>query len=179
MLRNRRRTKPPTLRPTGCQVTFSRRRSHGRRILRRLSSSSAADVAAAPGDARRFLAPKDQLQPELKEFDYTKPGDPLPKPMPVLFRIGEAGHDWKELKSDLFPNPFTESYHVDVQWSADGSEFYFDYNQRGHQLYRILAVNAQTGDVRVVVEETSADLHRLPGKDLAALAARRPANCSG
>ena len=117
--------------------------------------SSAADVPQ-----RRVTvvnsSPRDQVQPALKEYDYTKPGDPLPKPMPVLFRIGEAGHDWQALKTDLFPNPFSESFQIDVRWAPDSSEFYFDYNQRGHQLYRILAANAQTGDVRVVVEETSA-----------------------
>src|SRR5690606_31907728 len=57
--------------------------------------------------------------------------------------------------ADLFPNPFRESYTIDVTWARDGSEFYFDYNQRGHQLYRILAANASNGTVRIVVEERS------------------------
>ncbi|MDI1314728.1 prolyl oligopeptidase family serine peptidase [Prosthecobacter sp.] len=99
--------------------------------------------------------PKDQLQPKLIERDYAKPGDPLPKPFPVIFRITDSGCEWTRVKSDLFPNPFTQSEKLDLHWSSDSSEFYFEYNQRGHQLYRILAVNAQTADVRVVVEETS------------------------
>ncbi len=99
--------------------------------------------------------PKGQVQPKLIEMDYVKPGDPLPKPFPVIFRLKDGSHEWIRVKSDLFSNPFTTATQVDVRWAKDGGEFYFDYNQRGHQLYRILAVNARTGAVRVVVEETS------------------------
>lgn len=99
--------------------------------------------------------PKDQLQPRLREFPYPKPGDPMPKPFPVIFRVTDTGCEWTRVKSDLFPTPFLNTEFFDVQWSPDSSEFYFNYNQRGHQLYRVLAVNAKTGAVRVVVEETS------------------------
>ena len=51
-----------------------------------------------------------------------------------------------------YPNPFTESGAMDIQWAPNGQEFYVNYNQRGHQVYRILAVN-RTGKVRTVVEE--------------------------
>jgi dipeptidyl-peptidase-4 len=97
-------------------------------------------------------SPKDGLQPRLKVFDYLKPGDPLPKPQWVITRT-----DGKKIRvaRDLYENPFTESGKLDATWSPDSSEFYFDYNQRGHQLYRILAVNAKTGAVRAVVEETA------------------------
>ena len=97
-------------------------------------------------------SPKDGLQPKIKVIDYTKPGDALPKPQLV---ITGAGNEKIRVPKDLYQNPFTESGHLDVTWSPDSSEFYFNYNQRGHQLYRILAANAKTGTVRVVVEETS------------------------
>jgi dipeptidyl-peptidase-4 len=99
--------------------------------------------------------PKDQIQPRLREFDYTKPGDPLPKPSPVIFRLTEGGYEWTIVKPDLFPTPFTQSMQIPVEWSADSREFCFNYNQRGHQLYRILAVDVKTGAVRTVIEETS------------------------
>ncbi|MDB6004128.1 MAG: ptpA 2, partial [Prosthecobacter sp.] len=99
--------------------------------------------------------PKVQFQPGLQEFNYAKPGDALPKPFPLIFHINDNGCEWTPVKSDLFPNPFITHGYFDYRWSADSTEFYFDYNQRGHQLYQILAVNARTGDVRVVVEETS------------------------
>jgi dipeptidyl-peptidase-4 len=96
--------------------------------------------------------PKEDVQPKLKVIDYTKPGDPLPKPQMVI-----THKDGRKIRvpTDLYKNPFTESGKLDVTWAPDSHEFYFDYNQRGHQLYRILAADPKTGTARVVVEETS------------------------
>jgi dipeptidyl aminopeptidase/acylaminoacyl peptidase len=96
--------------------------------------------------------PDSSVQPRLKVIDYIKPGDPLPKPQWVIEK-----KDGSRLcvPRDLYENPFTESGVLDAVWSPDSSEFYFNYNQRGHQLYRVLAANARTGEVRVVIEETS------------------------
>lgn len=99
--------------------------------------------------------PKDGLQPKLHERDYPKPGDPLPQPFPVIFRIKPDGHDWIQVKNDLFPNAFNISGELRFHWSADAREVFFDYNQRGHQVFRIIGVNAVTGATRTVVEETS------------------------
>lgn len=98
-------------------------------------------------------SPRDQLQPKVQTYDYFKPGDALPQPQPVLIRV--ADRTALPVANDLFPNFFTEDGKLDIRWAPDGREFYFDYNQRGHQLYRIIAVNATTAAVRVVVEETS------------------------
>ena len=140
-----------------------------------LSRDGAADDAYAPAitwapDSSRFVAlrvrkgqehkvhfveaaPRDQLQPKLHTRDYLKPGDVLPRPRPVLFTV--ADRRCLPVDDALFPNPFTESGDLEIRWAPDGSEFFFDYNQRGHQLYRILAVNSETAGVRVVVEESS------------------------
>jgi dipeptidyl aminopeptidase/acylaminoacyl peptidase len=59
------------------------------------------------------------------------------------------------IPNDLFSNAFTPDGDLAIRWSSRGDEFYFNYNQRGHQLYRILAVNATNGAVRSVVEERS------------------------
>ncbi len=106
-------------------------------------------------------SPKEQLQPRLKEIDYTKPGDQLPNPEMLIVW---AGGEFQRVNNALFPNPFTQSHHIDVTWSPDSNEFYFDYNQRGHKLYRVLAVNAKTATVRVVVEETSKTFIHYSGK---------------
>ena len=45
--------------------------------------------------------------------------------------------------------------HPLFQHFEDGREFYFDFNERGHQRYQILAVDVQTAKLRSVVEETS------------------------
>ena len=100
--------------------------------------------------------PPDQFQPRVKTLDYVKPGDPLPKPVPVLYRLTASGWTAQAIATELFPEPFTLAHHLDVTWAPDSREFYFDYNQRGHQVYRILAVDTATATVRCVVEETSA-----------------------
>lgn len=106
-------------------------------------------------------SPKDSVQPKLKVFDYIKPGDALPKPQWVIEK-----NDGTRVRvaRELYENPFTESGRLEATWAPDSREFYFDYNQRGHQLYRILAANAQTGAVRVVVEETSKTFIHYSGK---------------
>lgn len=97
--------------------------------------------------------PEGQTQPKVHTFKYAKPGDELPLPRPVLVRLD----DRKSLVIDnvLFPNPFAPTGAFPTRWSTRGDEFFFDYNQRGHQLYRVMAVNARTGVARIVVEETA------------------------
>jgi len=116
-------------------------------------------VSAVPVPPRRITiiesSPKDQREPKRREVDYVKPGDPLPRPVPVIFRVDGGEPRAIRVPSDLFPNPFSPDGDLDIRWSPDGREFSFDYNQRGHQLYRILGVDAQTGAVRTIVEESS------------------------
>jgi len=115
--------------------------------------------ASAPVPQRRITlvesTPKDELQPTRKEIDYTKPGDPLPSPSLVLFRLGSGTQEGQVIAPTLFPQPFTQSHEIRGEWSPDGKEFYFNYNERGHQLFRVLAMNARSGAVRVLVEERS------------------------
>ena len=98
-------------------------------------------------------APRDQLQPKLHSHRYFKPGDPLPKPRLVLFQV--ATRVEQTIDDKMYPNPFTEDGDLEGSWSPDGREYRFVYNERGHQVYRLLAVHGQTGDVRVVAEETA------------------------
>jgi dipeptidyl aminopeptidase/acylaminoacyl peptidase len=50
----------------------------------------------------------------------------------------------------LFPNPWSIS---EVRFGPDSSRFTFLYNQRGHQVLRIIAVDAGTGEARGIVDE--------------------------
>jgi hypothetical protein len=50
----------------------------------------------------------------------------------------QADHD----RSALFQNPYSLSQMV---WRQDSRAFTFDYNQRGHQAYRVIEVNGTTG----------------------------------
>ena len=95
-------------------------------------------------------SPKDQLQPKLRTIDYPKPGDRVAHPRPRLFNV--ESRKQIELKDELFANPWGIE---DVRWAADSSRFTFVYNQRGHQVLRIVAIDANTGDARPIVDEKS------------------------
>ena len=95
-------------------------------------------------------APKDQLQPRLISYPYLKPGDDVPYSKPHLFDVENK----KEIPVNdaLFSNPWSVG---DVRWERDSSRFTFLFNQRGHQVLRILAVDAGSGAVRPIVDEQS------------------------
>jgi dipeptidyl-peptidase 4 len=95
-------------------------------------------------------SPRDQLQPRLQSYDYLKPGDRIEHPRPRLFDV--ALRQPVAVKDELFPNPWSIT---DVRWSPDGSRFTFLYNQRGHQLLRIVAVDAATGAASALLDERS------------------------
>ena len=94
-------------------------------------------------------SPQDRLEPKLVTLDYLKPGDRIERRWPRLFT-----RDGTEIPLDraLFSEPWSNDR---LRWAADGSSFTFLYNQRGHQVLRLVAVDAATGETRSVVEETS------------------------
>ena len=107
-------------------------------------------------------SPKDQLQPKLHSFDYLKPGDKIPQPKPHLFDV-EARREVAILKADeLFPTPWLDQ--PELHWTPDSSRFLFSYNQRGHQVLRVIAVDAASGDARAVVDEQSPTFVDYTGK---------------
>jgi dipeptidyl aminopeptidase/acylaminoacyl peptidase len=93
-------------------------------------------------------SPEDQLQPRHWSRLYNKPGDVLEQAQPVLFEVatGKA----TEPSNTLFPNAYTVS---GMQWRQDSRRLTFEYNQRGHQAYRVIEVDAVTGGTRAVVNE--------------------------
>ncbi len=92
--------------------------------------------------------PPDQEQPKYITREYPKPGDALDLPQPVLFDIGSRTQT--VVANTLFPNPYTLGR---ATWRKDSRAFHFAYNQRGHQVYRIIEVDAATGTPRAVVDE--------------------------
>ncbi len=93
-------------------------------------------------------APKDQLQPKHHTYFYLKPGDDIEQIQPVLFDLTAL----KPVPMDtaLFDNPWSIG---ELRWHPDGSRFTYYYNQRGHQVARIIAVDVATGAARAVVDE--------------------------
>jgi len=115
-------------------------------------SSKLVAYRVRPG-YRRYIhyvasSPEDQLQPEHWASQYAKPGDQLDLEQPVLFDV----RGQKEIVVDprLFPNPYDMS---DPAWRKDSRSFSFEYNQRGHQVYRVIDVDAQSGAARAVISE--------------------------
>ncbi len=105
-------------------------------------------------------SPTDQVQPKLVPYGqapgnfgggvYRKAGDILDQHQPAIFDVDSK----KQLLIDrsLFPNPYAISRAV---WRKDGGAYSFQYNQRGHMIYRVLEVDANTGAVRPMVDEVT------------------------
>ena len=112
----------------------------------------ATQTKTAPERRVYFIenSPRDQLQPKLQSYQYPKPGDPLPVNRFRLFSV----EDQKEIEvsNELFENPYALRF---VGWSENCDRFWIWYNQRGHQVVRLLEVITETGKVRTLIEETS------------------------
>jgi dipeptidyl aminopeptidase/acylaminoacyl peptidase len=115
-------------------------------------STKLAVFKVTPG-FRRYVhyvqsSPEDQLQPEDSVMQYAKPGDVLDVERPVIFHVA----DGKQLVVDnaLFPNAYDMSR---PEWRKSGSAVTFEYNQRGHQVYRVIEVNGETGTPRAIISE--------------------------
>ncbi len=95
-------------------------------------------------------SPSDQLQPKLQKRYYPKAGDALPISSPVLFDLESK----KQVAVDGTPflNQFTLG---NIAWRKDNRAFTFEFNQRGHQRYLVVEVNANTGICKVLINEKS------------------------
>ena len=126
-------------------------------------STKIAVYKVTPGYRRyiRFVesSPEDQLQPKESTMQYAKPGDVLDVERPVIFDVVTR----KQIAVDtaLFPNAYDVSR---LEWRKSGAAVTFEYNQRGHQLYRIIEIDAATGRARAVVTEEPKTFFSYSGK---------------
>jgi dipeptidyl aminopeptidase/acylaminoacyl peptidase len=104
-------------------------------------------------------SPADQVQPKHSTNFYRKPGDVVDFDHPVVFNVETK----QQMPGDLalFPNPYTNSR---LEWRADSHAVTFEYNQRGHQLYRVVEIDAATGRTRSVIEEAQKTFVEYSGK---------------
>jgi dipeptidyl aminopeptidase/acylaminoacyl peptidase len=95
-------------------------------------------------------SPADQVQPKYSDVEYAKPGDEVPYQVPVLFLREEK----KQIitSDDLFAQQFDIDH---FEWRKDSRALTFEFNQRGHQAYRVLEIDGSTGAVRALINETS------------------------
>ncbi len=95
-------------------------------------------------------SPKDQLQPKLHKQEYAKPGDELRSKHPCIYEV-ETGRAVIP-STELFDKQYELFW---FRWNEQGTGVTFEYNERGHQTYRLLELSVETGKVRTVVEEKS------------------------
>jgi dipeptidyl aminopeptidase/acylaminoacyl peptidase len=93
-------------------------------------------------------SPPDQIQPKHSTLHYVKPGDTLDIAIPVLFDV--ATRQQIDIDRALFPNPYDITT---PEWWKNSRGFTFEYNQRGHQAYTVIEVDAQTGKPRPLISE--------------------------
>ncbi|WP_205502935.1 S9 family peptidase [Rufibacter psychrotolerans] len=106
-------------------------------------------------------SPADQLQPKLHTRNYLKPGDALPQRAPQLFLVEEK----RQVAID--PTLFGVGAQYDLsnpRWRKNGQAFTVEYNQRGHQAFKVLEVNAASGTVRDLIKEESKTFIDYSGK---------------
>lgn len=94
-------------------------------------------------------SPRDQLQPKLHQLDYLKPGDKIRQVQPHMIDVERGTPISFDNRS--FANPWSVD---DFRWAADSSEFSFRYNQRGHQVMRVIGLRPD-GSTRIIVDEVS------------------------
>ena len=93
-------------------------------------------------------SPTDQLQPKHTTQFYRKPGDVVDFDHPVVFDVASKRAMYGDVA--LFPNPYAMTQ---LQWWDDSRAVTFEYNQRGHEIYRVLELDATTGKTRTLIEE--------------------------
>ena len=95
-------------------------------------------------------SPAGQLQPILHQQEYAKPGDELLQKSPCVFEVA-TGRSILPDKA-LYPNPYEIR---GPEWNDDSQAITFEYNERGHKVFRVLEMNVETGKMRTLVEERS------------------------
>ncbi len=109
-------------------------------------------VRMAPKRYMYFVesSPSNQFLPKLNEHEYLRAGDALPIKRPALF-------DVKFLKQiPLETEPFENQFALEnLKWNKNSQSFTFEFNQRGHQVYQVVKVDANTGEMKIIIDEQS------------------------
>ncbi len=126
-------------------------------------SSNIAVYRIVPG-YRRYIhyvesSPEDQLQPLDSTMHTPKPGDRLDVERPVIVTVPDK--TVRLIDNALFPNAYDLTR---LQWRKNSSALTFEYNQRGHQVYRVIEIDAATGKARAVISEEAKTFFCYSGK---------------
>ena len=101
------------------------------------------------------------VQPVLHQMEYAKPGDSLNYRVPVVIEMAtgrviepstELFKSQYEVSAPRWDNPSTPALNSKPS-TLNSHTLTFTFNERGHHTYRLLELNAETGDVRTLIEE--------------------------
>jgi dipeptidyl aminopeptidase/acylaminoacyl peptidase len=104
-------------------------------------------------------SPEGQVQPKSYTYEYPKPGDAVPQHFPQVFDVAERKHI--VVDETMIPNQYSLE---NIRWDSLGSSITFEYNKRGHQVYRVMRIDASTGKMSVVIDEQSPTFIDYSGK---------------
>lgn len=104
-------------------------------------------------------SPDDQIQPKHHSYEYTKPGDALPQHYPQIFDIESKKHI--KVDESSIPNQYSTGRY---RWSKDSKSVSYEYNKRGHQVYRVIKIDAETGEQKIIINEESETFIDYSGK---------------
>ncbi len=118
------------------------------------SSNSRTLVAfrIEPGERKEVYlvesSPKDGGRAKLKSRPYPLPGDKFAKYEPNVFDV--ASHKQTKPEVDRFEHEWLRPR---LRWSRDGSRFAYQQTDRGHQRFRVIEVDSQSGVARNLIDE--------------------------
>ena len=122
---------------------------------------------------RRVLAGR-PAPAEALDAPYAKPGDVLDVETPGPLRRRDARSS--SPSTTRCSRMRTTSR---ARWRKDSRAVTFEYNQRGHQVYRVIEIDAATGAARAVIGEEPKTFFCYSGKQLPARRRRRARKSSG
>lgn len=107
-----------------------------------------------PGDQKEVYlirsSPKGGGRAELERSPYALPGDKFPRYELNLFDVATHG----QIKPNV--DRFEDEYSTpDLHWWPGTSRFAYTQDDRGHQRYRVIQVDAKDGSVRNLIDEHS------------------------
>lgn len=95
-------------------------------------------------------SPPGQLQPALHWKYHYKAGDSITKSFPALFNVETRQ------KMEVDGAPFEKQYWLGgIRWMKDSRAFTFEFNERGHRHYKVVSVDADTGETFTVIDESA------------------------
>jgi dipeptidyl aminopeptidase/acylaminoacyl peptidase len=104
-------------------------------------------------------SPIDQLQPKYYSYEYAKPGDEVSQFYPQIFDVKAKKHI--HVDEAALPNQYDVS---GFMWDSLGKSVTFEYNKRGHKVYRIIRIDAETGEMKIIIDEQAKTFFDYAGK---------------